>query len=562
AARGFAHVGVIQVLEEAGIQPDLVVGTSAGSLVAALYASGKNSTQLRRVAETMEEAEITDWMMPILNRGALRGEALARYVNTQVGGRLIEQMKIPLGIVATDLHNGEPMLFQRGNTGSAVRASSAVPAVFQPVKIGAREYVDGGLVTFNNTATGYDPVLNVAVAPSSTVFNHDAINSYSLTGTGSIGGIGSLKKQGGGTLTMGLVNTYTGATILEGGTLTVDALANGGIASAIGASSASSNNLVFAGGTLDYSGPATSINRGYTVDAATNLILSTLSIDNDLTLSGQVTMTSVGRFQKTGAGVLTLTYPGANVLAMTGDNDATPGYVISQGGLVLAGAGTQTNAITGQFRLGTTASNTTALTLDSSTLTVNGPSMASLGDDSISTITIGGAAVYQANGRFNVGYGANSVANVIVEGSGTLNKVGGWLSVGNSSNATGFMTVKDNGSVNSNGDFNVSDVGTSTGTLTIEGAGTVNSSGPMFIGKNGGTTGTLNLSSGTLNVTANFYVAREATSIGTATQTGGSSTMGGTGEVFIGADGSGTYTLSGGTMAANGWSIYPKLYGS
>ena len=146
AARGFAHVGVIQVLEEAGIQPDLVVGTSAGSLVAALYASGKNSTQLRRVAETMEEAEITDWMMPILNRGALRGEALARYVNTQVGGRLIEQMKIPLGIVATDLHNGEPMLFQRGNTGSAVRASSAVPAVFQPVKIGAREYVDGGLV--------------------------------------------------------------------------------------------------------------------------------------------------------------------------------------------------------------------------------------------------------------------------------------------------------------------------------------------------------------------------------------------------------------------------------
>ena len=147
AARGFAHVGVIQVLEEAGIQPELVVGTSAGSLVAALYASGKNSAQLRRVAETMEEAEITDWMMPILNRGALRGEALARYVNSQVGGRLIEQMKIPLGIVATDLHNGEPVLFRRGNTGSAVRASSAVPAVFQPVKIGAREYVDGGLVS-------------------------------------------------------------------------------------------------------------------------------------------------------------------------------------------------------------------------------------------------------------------------------------------------------------------------------------------------------------------------------------------------------------------------------
>jgi NTE family protein len=164
AARGFAHVGVIQVLEEAGIQPDLVVGTSAGSLVAALYASGKNSAQLKRVAETMEEAEITDWMMPILNRGALRGEALARYVNTQVGGRLIEQMKLPLGIVATDLHSGEPVLFRRGNTGSAVRASSAVPAVFQPVKIGAREYVDGGLVSPVPVRQARDMGANVVIA--------------------------------------------------------------------------------------------------------------------------------------------------------------------------------------------------------------------------------------------------------------------------------------------------------------------------------------------------------------------------------------------------------------
>ena len=147
AARGFAHVGVIQVLEEAGLQPQVVAGTSAGSLVAALYASGKTSQELRRVAETMEEAEITDWMLPILNRGALRGEALARYVNTQVGGKSIEQMKIPLGIVATDLHSGEAVTFRRGNTGSAVRASSAVPAVFQPVRIGEREYVDGGLVS-------------------------------------------------------------------------------------------------------------------------------------------------------------------------------------------------------------------------------------------------------------------------------------------------------------------------------------------------------------------------------------------------------------------------------
>ena len=146
AARGFAHVGVIQVLEEAGLRPSHIVGTSAGSLVAALYASGKSSAELARLAETMQEADITDWMLPILNRGALRGEALAKYVNNQVGGRNLEQMAIPLGIVATDLRNGDAVTFRRGNTGVAVRASSAVPAVFQPVRIGEREYVDGGLV--------------------------------------------------------------------------------------------------------------------------------------------------------------------------------------------------------------------------------------------------------------------------------------------------------------------------------------------------------------------------------------------------------------------------------
>jgi len=145
AARGFAHIGVIQVLEEAGIKPDLVVGTSAGSLVAALYASGRSGQELAATALTMDEGAITDWAFP--SRGVIRGEALARYVREQTGGRTIEQMKMPLGIVATDLDSGAPVLFQRGDAGIAVRASSAVPAVFQPVKIGEREYVDGGLVS-------------------------------------------------------------------------------------------------------------------------------------------------------------------------------------------------------------------------------------------------------------------------------------------------------------------------------------------------------------------------------------------------------------------------------
>ena len=132
------------MLEENGIRPDLVAGTSAGSLVAALYAAGKSGAELGALAEKMDETAFTDWSYP--GRGLIRGEALAKYVREQTGGRRIEQMRMPLGIVATDLDSGEPILFQLGDPGVAVRASSAVPAMFQPVRIGTREYVDGGLV--------------------------------------------------------------------------------------------------------------------------------------------------------------------------------------------------------------------------------------------------------------------------------------------------------------------------------------------------------------------------------------------------------------------------------
>ena len=145
AARGFAHIGVIQVLEEAGIRPDLVVGTSAGSLVAALYAAGASGRELGQLAAQMDESALTDWAFP--GRGLIRGEALARFVRDHTGARTIEQMKVPLGIVATDLDSGEPILFRSGDVGAAVRASSAVPAMFQPVRISGREYVDGGLVS-------------------------------------------------------------------------------------------------------------------------------------------------------------------------------------------------------------------------------------------------------------------------------------------------------------------------------------------------------------------------------------------------------------------------------
>ncbi|MFA6902616.1 MAG: patatin-like phospholipase family protein [Gallionellaceae bacterium] len=144
AARGFAHVGVIKALEAQGIVPDIVVGTSAGSVVGALYAAGYNGFELQLLSMQMDEGQVSDWSLP--NRGMIKGEALQDFINQAVKHRTLEKMKKTFAVVATDLSSGEMIVFRTGNTGMAVRASSSVPGIFQPVSINGREYVDGGLV--------------------------------------------------------------------------------------------------------------------------------------------------------------------------------------------------------------------------------------------------------------------------------------------------------------------------------------------------------------------------------------------------------------------------------
>ena len=148
AARGFAHIGVIKALEAQGIRPDIVVGSSAGSVIAALYAAGASGNDLNRIALNLDEATIADWGLPFAGRfgGLIKGDALQAMVNREVQNKSIEQMRIPLGIVATELQSGKGILFRSGNTGLAVRASCSVPGVFQPAVISGKEYVDGGLV--------------------------------------------------------------------------------------------------------------------------------------------------------------------------------------------------------------------------------------------------------------------------------------------------------------------------------------------------------------------------------------------------------------------------------
>ena len=145
AAKGFAHIGVIKMLEANGIKPVVVSGTSAGSVVGALYASGMDAYAMQEKAFALDEARIRD--VSLFSGGVVKGQKLQDYVNELVGGRTIEKMRKPLAVVATNLANGERTVFVRGNTGQAVRASSSIPGVFEAVAIGKAHYVDGGVVS-------------------------------------------------------------------------------------------------------------------------------------------------------------------------------------------------------------------------------------------------------------------------------------------------------------------------------------------------------------------------------------------------------------------------------
>jgi NTE family protein len=145
AAKGFAHIGVIKMLEASGIHVDVVAGTSAGSVVGALYASGMGPFQLQQQAFDLDEAKIRD--VRLFSGGLVQGQKLQDYVNVLVRQRPIEKLQRPFAAVATELETGKRAVFVRGNTGQAVRASSSIPGVFEPTPIGDRHYVDGGVVS-------------------------------------------------------------------------------------------------------------------------------------------------------------------------------------------------------------------------------------------------------------------------------------------------------------------------------------------------------------------------------------------------------------------------------
>jgi len=143
--RGFAHVGVIKALEAAGIVPDVIAGASSGAVIAALYAAGLDGRRLEETALELTKSDLVDFVL--VGRGWVRGEALQDFVNRMVGERPIERLDRPFAAVATAASSGRMTIFNRGNTGLAVRASASVPNLFVPPVINGEEFVDGGLVS-------------------------------------------------------------------------------------------------------------------------------------------------------------------------------------------------------------------------------------------------------------------------------------------------------------------------------------------------------------------------------------------------------------------------------
>ena len=142
ASKGFAHIGIIKALKQNGIPVKIITGTSAGAIVGSLYASGASPDRLELEAEILGSTDLVD--LTLSTSGFIKGQKLQDYINRKVGNRPIQDFPIKFA-AATDFESSKAVAFNRGNAGQAVRASAAIPNVFQPVLIGGRRYVDGGL---------------------------------------------------------------------------------------------------------------------------------------------------------------------------------------------------------------------------------------------------------------------------------------------------------------------------------------------------------------------------------------------------------------------------------
>ncbi len=466
-------------------------------------------------------------------------------------------------------------------------------------------YADGNIVLFDDNAQGTTTVnLTTTVSPGSVTAENNNLN-YTLTGSGKIAGSTGFVKEGTGTFTISNTggNTYTGPTVITGGTLAVDSLANGGSPSSIGASSSNPTNLIISDATLSYIGSPVATDRGYQIQN-TN---STINVENNLTLSGVARATPGSGFVKTGPAQLAYTTVGSNQLSA----GALAGYHVVEGTVLFDGtAGNQVNFNQNEFWVGSTEAtgaslvlsntflhvtswlgvgrgngnigNTSSVSLYNSainvgntsfgwnrelpenfafqTLTLNGNSSftnrgdSNLGESggSTATININDSSVFYSANRVYLGMNGGSTGVLTVANSGIFRVNNGWFSVGNGNDGSGTALFKDNANLFVASDLNVTDTGTSIGSLTLQ-DNAVASGNRVFIGKASGSQATLNISgSATLRSRADhFRVAQTGGSVGNVTMSGGTVFVGN--ELWVGESGTGNWTQTGGDVWSTNW---------
>ncbi|MCW1884088.1 autotransporter-associated beta strand repeat-containing protein [Luteolibacter flavescens] len=479
ALTGPTALGLVDTQPVAGLFPVLSYGTK----------SGTGSF----VAGTVPSGVILDTTTPIVETGNVVSLNIVRAVAPRwVGGG-------NGGIWDTTTSN-----WTNSFNGATVPFANGDPATFDDID--------------SDPAT-YNVVLNTIVTPggAGVIFDND-LAPFTLNtsnGNGKITGSAGLTKRGFEGLVIGnLANEFTGPVRIEEGSITVGQLANAADASPLG-----KGQLVLAGGALNYTGAAVTIDRGFQINAATNTATSELNIASNVTMSGAVTATN-GKFRLSGAGVLTLSHAGPISLA-NGPQDSEPAsFVINGGGLTLNGAG--------------------------QVATVNGNTQIALTDGVTTNVSLTGNAILNVN-RFQAGFGTGSTTNIVVQDSARINKSGmGWFSIANSNNAAATMTIRNSGSlVTAGGDFNVGDTASSNGTLNLQDNATVTAASPIYVGKNSAT-GRVNLSGASTMTVGNADIAGGDNSVGEL-NLAGTSTFTSTGRMLVGPGGTsnGSVTVDG-----------------
>ena len=607
-----AGLGVISTYLNAQIYPSSVtLGTSAGaSLNFDLGAFGNPSVATLAVGGNLAlNGPIT---VNVADAAPVLGEFPLLSYGSKSGSGTFVLGTLPPGVVASlvptanglDLNiTGVALDVWTGAASSAWDINSSI----NWINFGSSSptvYKDGDQVRFDDTVTGPTTVnLTTSVVPGGNVTFNNTLTNYTLTGNGSINGLIGLTKLGTNSVTVLNTNNYTGVTTLTDGSMIVSNLANGGLASAIGAATSATNNLVLNGGTLSYGGPSMTWDRGFTLkgnygingSAGTNL--ATLDLQNNLTLTGPMYAAPNSSFVKSGPGTLTYKQTGTNQLS----GGAFPGYQVFAGTLVFDGsAGAQVNHSQSEFWIGDTTNSGANIVLTNTTLSVDSWFSLARGNGNTgnacnaslynSTLNVGNLSLGWNNGRpnlcsqvftmtnsiihdggnFLIAESAGSVGTFTIAGNSIVACTGGspmlmglssgatgmvvvannsivtnnaWLSCG--ANGYGSLTLKDNARLVENADFNFGDYG-APGTVGImniqDNANVLTTGGGTYIGKTASSFGYVNQSGGILNARASgvFQLGQAAGSYGQYVQTGGTNYGGGWFSIGRGGDATST----------------------